>query len=140
MRCADQGLSPCPLVALKEPSASGFKDRRFHRVERGKHPCDRARPGIGIVRQQARMALRDVEHDRPRLEPAEIAFFTGKLQPLPRSANIHAVLQPLRPVSRSHHGFSASAAFNFVHQSRSSGPCISLQLITKPRSADCGKL
>src|SRR6185503_18574273 len=36
---------------------------------------------IRIVWQQARMALRDVEHDRPRLEQAEIAFFVGRNLP-----------------------------------------------------------
>ena len=34
---------------------------RLHRAERGEHPCDRARPGIGILWQQACMALRDME-------------------------------------------------------------------------------
>jgi hypothetical protein len=56
------------LVALKELGGSEFKDRRLHRAERGEHPGDRARPGIRIVWQQARMALRDMEHDRPGLE------------------------------------------------------------------------
>jgi hypothetical protein len=56
------------LVALQEPGGFAFKDRRLYRVERGKHLCDRARPGIGIVPQQARMALGDMEHDRPCLE------------------------------------------------------------------------
>src|SRR4029079_5892322 len=65
------------LVALEQPRGSKFKDGRLHRIERGEHPCDRARPGIGIVRQQARMALGDMEHDRPYLEPGEIAFLVG---------------------------------------------------------------
>ena len=47
-------------------------------LEGGKHPCDRARPGIGIVRQQARMALGDMEHDRSCLEQGEIAFLIGR--------------------------------------------------------------
>jgi hypothetical protein len=68
-----QGLSPSRILGGYE-----FEDRRLHRVERGEHPCDRARPGIGIVRQQARMALGDMEHDRPRLEQGEIAFLIGR--------------------------------------------------------------
>src|SRR6202035_4646221 len=68
-----QGLSRSRSLAVCE-----FKDRRLHRVERGKHPCDRARPRIGIVRQQARMALGDMEHDRPCLEQGEIAFLVGR--------------------------------------------------------------
>src|ERR1700704_4967819 len=47
----------------------------------GKHPCDRARPGIRFVWQQAMMALRDMEHDRPRLEQSEIAFLIGRNLP-----------------------------------------------------------
>ena len=62
------------LVALEELGVREFKDRRLHRVERGEHPGDRARPGIGLNQQQARMALRDVEHDRPRFEQGESAF------------------------------------------------------------------
>jgi hypothetical protein len=48
--------------------------RRLDGVERGEHPHDGARPGIRILRQQAPMALRDVENDRSRLEEDEIAF------------------------------------------------------------------
>jgi len=55
-----------------------FNDRGLNCVERGKHPGDRARPGRLISRQQARMALRDMEHDGPRLEHNEIAFFYGR--------------------------------------------------------------
>src|SRR5262249_60062901 len=62
------------LVALQEPGVSKFKDRRFHRVDCGKHPSDRARPGNGVIRQKARMALGDMEDDRPCLEQGEIAF------------------------------------------------------------------
>ncbi len=36
------------------------------------------RPGIRIVWQQARVALRDMEYDRPGLEQAETAFFKGR--------------------------------------------------------------
>src|SRR5690606_8735691 len=43
------------LVALEDLREIALEDRWFHGVERGKHPCDRACPGIRIVRQQARM-------------------------------------------------------------------------------------
>ena len=58
------------LVALHEHGHAALDDRRLHCVKRGEHPCDRARPGIRIVRQQARMALGDMEHDRPGFETA----------------------------------------------------------------------
>ena len=48
-----QALLVPGLVALQEPGGFAIKDRRLNRVERGKYPCDRARPGIRIVRQQA---------------------------------------------------------------------------------------
>src|SRR6187455_2404286 len=66
------------LVALQERGHCAINDRRLDRAKRGKHPCDRARPSIRIVRQQPRMALRDMENDRPRLEESEIAFFIGR--------------------------------------------------------------
>jgi hypothetical protein len=37
-----------------------------------------ARSRIGIVRQQARMALGDMEHDRACLEQGEITFLIGR--------------------------------------------------------------
>jgi hypothetical protein len=40
-----------------------------------------ARSGIRIIWQQARMVLRYVEHDRPCLEQAEVAFFVGRNLP-----------------------------------------------------------
>src|SRR3546814_8636895 len=67
-----QALLVPGLVALEDLDEVAVEDRRLHRVERGKHPCDRACPGIGIVRQQAGMTLGDMEHDRPRLEQGEI--------------------------------------------------------------------
>src|SRR3546814_5140591 len=76
-----QALLVPGLVALEDHGEVAVEDRRLHRVERGKHPCDRARPGMRIVWQQARMALRDMEHDRPRLEQGEIAFFIGRNLP-----------------------------------------------------------
>jgi hypothetical protein len=66
------------LVALHDRGHAAFDDRRLHRAERGEHPGDRAGPGIRIVRQQARMALREVEDDRPRLEQDEIAVLIGR--------------------------------------------------------------
>lgn len=56
-------------------------NRRLHPTFRGKHPCDRAPAGIRIVRQQAGMALRNVEHDGPGLEQGEVAFFVGRNLP-----------------------------------------------------------
>jgi hypothetical protein len=56
------------LVPLEDRSEAAVEDRRFHRVERGEHPGDRACPGIRIAGQKARMALRDMQQDRPRLE------------------------------------------------------------------------
>src|SRR3546814_21001904 len=73
-----QALLVPGLVALEDLDEVAVEDRRLHRVERGKHPCDRACPGIGIVRPQAGMTLGDMEHDRPRLEQGEIAFFIGR--------------------------------------------------------------
>src|SRR3546814_9364312 len=67
-----QALLVPGLVALEDLDEVAVEDRRLHRVERGKHPCDRACPGIGIVRQQAGMTLGDMEHDRPRIEQGEI--------------------------------------------------------------------
>src|SRR5882757_11537975 len=78
----DRQSLPIPnLVVLQERGDSAINNRRLHRAKRGKHPCDRARPGIRIVRQQPRMALRDMEYDRPRLEESEIAFFIGRNLP-----------------------------------------------------------
>src|SRR5258707_12183903 len=76
-----QALLIPSLVVLHERGNSTIKDRRLHRVKRGKPPCDRARPGIRIVRQQACMELCDMEHDRPRLEQGKIAFFIGRNLP-----------------------------------------------------------
>src|SRR3984885_7166067 len=76
-----QALREPGLVALQELGGLEIKDRRLNRVERGKHPCDRARPGIRIVWQQACMALGDMEHDRPRLKQDKIAFFIGRNLP-----------------------------------------------------------
>src|SRR5690606_5700852 len=58
-----------------------FEDRWLHRVERGKHPCDRTRPGIRIAREQAGMALRDMKHDRPRLEQDELTVLIRRNLP-----------------------------------------------------------
>src|SRR5262245_24227089 len=66
------------LVSLQELGGCKFKDRRLHRVDRGKHPSDRARSGIGVSRQKFRMALGDMEDDRPCLEQGEIAFLISR--------------------------------------------------------------
>src|SRR5271156_1167240 len=66
------------FVLLQEPGQSTLNNRRLERIKRGKHPCDRARPGFHITWQQARMALCDMKHDRPRFEEGEIAFFIGR--------------------------------------------------------------
>ena len=76
-----QALLVPGLVALLAHGDFAINERRLHRVKRGKHPCDRARPGIRIVWQQARMALRNMEHDRPRLEQSKIAFLIGRNLP-----------------------------------------------------------
>src|SRR3546814_3710151 len=61
-----QALLVPGLVALEDHGEVAVEDRRLHRVERGKHPCDRARPGMRIVWQQARMALRDMRTEGRR--------------------------------------------------------------------------
>ena len=67
------------LVALKEPGGSSSRIGGSTVLSAANiHVIARAQ-GIRIVRQQARMALRDMEHDRPRLEQAEIAFFVGQI-------------------------------------------------------------
>ena len=76
MRCADQGLSLSSRLAFANSRIGGSTV-----VPSGEHAGNRARPGIGLNRQQARMALRDVEHDRSRLEQAEIAFLKGRNLP-----------------------------------------------------------
>ena len=56
------------LVPLQEHGGLALDDRRLHRSLGGEHPGDRPRPGIRLVRQQAGMALRDMEHDRAGFE------------------------------------------------------------------------
>ena len=73
-----QALFGPGLVALQNPGGHEFEDRRFHRVDRGKHPGDCAGAGIGIARQQAGVALRDMEDDRSRLEQRKLAFLIGR--------------------------------------------------------------
>src|SRR5271166_382083 len=68
------------LVTLREPGGHEFEDRRLHGVERGEHPGDCPRPRIGIVREQSRMVLGDVEDDRACLEQDKIAFLIGRNQ------------------------------------------------------------
>jgi len=52
------------------------RPRRSGRIEDFGQVIARA-PRVGIVRQQASMALCDVKHDRPRFEQGEIAFLIG---------------------------------------------------------------
>lgn len=61
-------LLPLDLAAPLARGGSVLNDRQIHRAQRVKHPQDRARPGIGILRQQARVVLRDMENDRPGLK------------------------------------------------------------------------
>jgi hypothetical protein len=56
-------------------------DRRLHGADRGEHPHDCPGPGIRIVRQQAGMALSDMEHDGSGLEEGEVTFFIGRNLP-----------------------------------------------------------
>ena len=67
MRCADQVCHPLRSWRFQVQGWAA------HRAQRCEHPCDCARPGIRIARQQARMALRDMEHHRPGLEQGQIA-------------------------------------------------------------------
>ena len=70
-------------MACRPPGLGGheFEDRRLHGVERSEHPGDRPRPRIGIVREQSRMVLGDVEDDRACLKQDKIAFLIGRNQP-----------------------------------------------------------
>jgi hypothetical protein len=77
-RSSTSGWRSACQVALQELGGSEFKDRRLDRIDRGQHPCDRARPGIGILWQQAGMARGDVEDDRSCLEQGEITFLIGR--------------------------------------------------------------
>ena len=63
-----QALLGPRLIALYKLGVCEFKDWRLHRAERGKHPCDRAGPGIRICRKKPCVALRDMEDYRPCLE------------------------------------------------------------------------
>jgi hypothetical protein len=76
-----QALLVPRLVAFENLDHVAIKDRRLNRIKGCKHPSDRARPAIRIARQQTRMALRDMEYDRPRLEQREIAFFISRNLP-----------------------------------------------------------
>jgi hypothetical protein len=54
---------------------------------------DGPRPRVGVVREQARMVLGDVEHDRARLEQRKIAFLIGRNQ----AERMKAQMRGLRP-------------------------------------------
>jgi len=73
-----QALLVPALVALGEHDELQFDDRLLHRAERGEHPGDRSRPGVRVVRQQARTGLGDVEHDAAGLEQHQVAFLVGR--------------------------------------------------------------
>lgn len=66
------------FVAFLELGDDEIEDRRFHGIERREHPGDRARPRVGVVRQQARMALGEMQDDRPGFEQDEIALLEGR--------------------------------------------------------------
>jgi hypothetical protein len=76
--------------ALCSACASGHDERHnekndSHSVSQCSSPMylgfDGSRPGTRIVRQQARMALGDMENDRPRLEQDEIGFLVVGICP-----------------------------------------------------------
>ena len=73
MRCADQDLSPSRSLAVASSRIGGSTVLSAANI----HEIARAR-AFAFVWQQAHMAPRDVEHDRPRLEQAEIAFLVGR--------------------------------------------------------------
>src|SRR5690349_6365212 len=66
------------LVAFQQSGGCKCKDRRLHRIDRSKHPGNRACPRIGVVWHQAGMTLRDMEDDRPCLEEREPPFLIGR--------------------------------------------------------------
>ena len=74
-RCSNQVLSPSTSSATSQ-----IGDRRLQCTQRGKHPCDRARPGIRIVGEGPHGARRYGTRS-PRLEESEIAFFIGRNLP-----------------------------------------------------------
>src|SRR4051812_23063401 len=76
-----QALLVPALGALHQHGYSKIDDRRLDRAERGKHPRDRARSGVGIVGQQAAMTFGNMEHDRPGFEQRQIAFLVGRNLP-----------------------------------------------------------
>src|SRR5262249_1961324 len=73
MRSLFQDLSPSSSEAVASSRVGGST-----RVGAGHNPLSGAGPGIGIVRQQARMAIGDMGHDRSCLEQREIAFLIGR--------------------------------------------------------------
>ena len=73
-----QALFVPALVALQKSGNRAVNDWRLHRVERGEHPGYRPCPRIHIPRQQAGIALRDVENDRAGFEQYEVALLIGR--------------------------------------------------------------
>src|SRR5690606_33391083 len=66
-------VAPWP-VTLQKLGYYEFKNRRLDGVECCKHPCDRPRPRIGIVRKQTGVAFGDMENDRSCLKQDEFAL------------------------------------------------------------------
>ncbi len=73
-RAAARRSRACPL---EDPRGNQLQDHRLHGVERGEDPGDRPRPCAGVIGQQARVMLGNVEDDRAGLEQGEIALFVG---------------------------------------------------------------
>lgn len=62
------------LVFFEQEKSLALHRWLFDRVERRKHPRNRARPGLGIRRQKTRVVLGDVKHDRTRFKKNEVAL------------------------------------------------------------------
>jgi hypothetical protein len=82
-----QALLGPRLVPLQDLGGHEFEDRRLHGVQRGKHPGDGPGSRIGIVREQARVVLGDVEDDRACLKQGKVAVLIGRNQGSPTSSS-----------------------------------------------------
>ena len=69
------------FVPLRVARRLALEDQGLDRVERGKHPGDRAGARRRIFGQQAAMTRRDVEDDRARLEERDAIFLIGRNLP-----------------------------------------------------------
>ena len=65
------------LLVLQILRGLAVRDHRLHRADRREHPADRARPRGRVRGQEARVAGRDVKHDRPGLEEGHLAILEG---------------------------------------------------------------